>query len=95
MTKKYNNDFRTIESDDGFEFEMYDQNMNISNVNNDSETSDSNIISAKQWKIIKAESYNEDGENNKEEHAEEIEDFGESNGEYYRILRQFAIYFWF
>lgn len=48
MTKKYNNDFHTIESDDGFEFEMYDQNMDISNVNNDSETSDSNIISAKQ-----------------------------------------------
>lgn len=47
MTKKHNNDFRTIESDDGFEFEMYDENMNISNVNNDSETSDSNIISVK------------------------------------------------
>lgn len=47
MTKKHNNDFHTIESDYGFEFEMYDENMNISNVNNDSETSDSNIISVK------------------------------------------------
>lgn len=94
MTKKHNNDFHTIGSDDSFEFEMYDENMNISNVNNDSETSDSNIISVKKWKIIKAESCDEDGENNREEHAEEIEDLSESD-EYYRILRQFAIYFWF
>lgn len=48
MTKKHNNDYCTIKSDDGFEFEVYNKNMNISNVNNDSETSDSNIISAKQ-----------------------------------------------
>lgn len=33
------------------------------------------------------------GENNKEEHAEEIEDLSESDEEYYRILRQFTIYF--
>lgn len=52
--QKFSDDFRAIENScDGFEFEMYDENMNNSNIHNsvlnhESNTSDSSISFPKQ-----------------------------------------------